>query len=196
MNLELLSLLLPSSPDPELQSKSHDSLTAQDICHMLAHKKLSKNEYTLLMSKFVQDEYAMSELYKNMREMTVILFAERYRYTDKDCTEFMGKENEETNSYELNLNFIERFTKMAIIESMFSTCFVCKGVGYEPGENCNEKCKHCNGTGQFIYDNINRAHIMMIKKSIFEKYKDLYEKILDKITIIEEKALKKLGASV
>jgi hypothetical protein len=193
MNLELLTLLLPKSPDLEVKSISHDALTPQDISHFLANRNLTNEEYTLIMSKFIQDEYAMSELYKTMREITVVLFAERYRYTDEDCTEFLGKMNIKTNEYILNLNFIEKFTKMAVAESIFKSCLVCKGTGKEAGENTIVKCSHCEGTGQFIYNDINRPHMMMIKKSVFKKYKHIYQKILDRVIEIEEKALSKLG---
>ena len=90
MNLELLALLLPSSPEPEIRSTSHDSLTAQDVCHLLANRNLSNDEYTLLLSKFIQDKSAMGDLYNTMNKVSSVLFAERYQYTDEDCSEFIS----------------------------------------------------------------------------------------------------------
>ena len=196
MNLELLALLLPSSPEPEIRSTSHDSLTAQDVCHLLANRNLSNDEYTLLLSKFIQDKSAMGDLYNTMNKVSSVLFAERYQYTDEDCSEFISEAKDKVDLVEFNMKFVEKFTKMAIAESLFDTCFVCNGTGYELGKQTANKCQHCEGTGQFIYNDINRAHMMMIKKSTFKKYKHLYEKIKNKISRIEDKALSKLGVNV
>lgn len=196
MNLELLALLLPSSPEPEIRSTSHDSLTAQDVCHLLANRNLSNDEYTLLLSKFIQDKSAMGDLYNAMNKVSSVLFAERYQYTDEDCSEFISEAKDKVDLVEFNMKFVEKFTKMAIAESLFDTCFVCNGTGYELGKQTANKCQHCEGTGQFIYNDVNRAHMMMIKKSTFKKYKHLYEKIKNKISRIEDKALSKLGVNV
>ena len=77
---------------------------------------------------------------------------------------------------------------MAIAESLFDTCFVCNGTGYELGKQTANKCQHCEGTGQFIYNDVNRAHMMMIKKSTFKKYKTSLRKNKNKISRIEDKS--------
>ena len=107
MNLELLALLLPSSPEPEIRSTSHDSLTAQDVCHLLANRNLSNDEYTLLLSKFVQDKSAMGDLYNTMNKVSTILFAERYQYTDEDCSEYISENKTKDDLREFNMKFVE-----------------------------------------------------------------------------------------
>ena len=148
------------------------------------------------LSKFIQDKSAMGDLYNAMNKVSSVLFAERYQYTDEDCSEFISEAKDKVDLVEFNMKFVEKFTKMAIAESLFDTCFVCNGTGYELGKQTANKCQHCEGTRPFIYNDVNRAHMMMIKKSTFKKYKHLYEKIKNKISRIEDKALSKLGVNV
>jgi hypothetical protein len=52
---------------------------------------------------------------------------------------------------------------------------------------------HCDGTGQFIYDDDNRPEFMGIEKEKFMKFKKSYMEMLNMIRDIELSALSKIG---
>jgi DnaJ-class molecular chaperone len=70
---------------------------------------------------------------------------------------------------------------------------VCQGTGYLKTTDSIDKCPHCDGTGEFIYDDQVRSSIMGVKKNYFMKYKKEYESIIEKINTIENSALSKIG---
>ena len=174
VNPELLTLLLPSSPSFEISSTNHNALTPQDISHLLAKKKLKKRELNILLAKFIDSDSAHEELFDEMM--------------DKSCDIFLkdGVPNKP--------GVIRKFTRMALAETLFTKCFICKGVGTVFINNSSiEKCHHCNGTGNFIYEDIHRANIMKIPIKLFKKHRRQYYKIREEIVEIENEALRKLG---
>ena len=173
MNPELLTLLLPSSPSYELKSINHNSITPQDISMLLANKRLRKSELNMLLAKFIDSDIAHEELFNEMM--------------DRSCEIFLK------DGVPKEAGLIKKFTRFALAETLFTKCFICKGVGtLTVNNNRIETCKHCNGTGEFIYEDVHRAHIMKIPMKVFRKYKNQYIKIRDEIIDIENEALRKL----
>tara|TARA_R100001510_G_C7653886_1_gene212394 strand:- start:832 stop:1359 length:528 start_codon:yes stop_codon:yes gene_type:complete len=174
MNPELLTLLLPSSPSYELKSINHNSVTPQDISHLLANKRLKKSELNILLAKFIDSDIAHEELFNEMM--------------DKACEIFMK------DGLPSEPGIVKKFTRFALAETLFTKCFICKGVGTTTVNNSRiEKCPHCNGTGDFIYEDVHRAHIMKVPMKVYKKHRNQYFKIRDEIVDIENEALRKLG---
>lgn len=173
MNPELLALLLPTSPSFEMKSANHNALTPQDISHLLANKRLKKRELNILLAKFIDSDSAHDELFDEM--------------LDSACDIFLN------DGVPSKPGVIKKFTRMALAETLFTSCFVCKGVGTFIEDNRIKKCVHCGGSGNFIYEDISRANIMKIPMKLFRKHRKQYFKIREEIVDIENEALRKLG---
>ena len=174
MNPQLLTLLLHSSPSYEIKSANHNALTPQDIAYLLAKKRLKKRELNILLAKFIDSSSAHEELFDEMM--------------DRACEIFMK------DGVPDKPGIIRKFTRLALAETLFTKCFICKGVGTIVIDNSKlEKCPHCEGTGEFIYEDVHRAHIMKIPIKLFKKHKKQYIKIREIIIDIENEALRKLG---
>ena len=174
MNPELLTLLLPSSPTYEVRSITHNALTPQDIAHLLAKKRLNKKELNILLAKFIDSDSAHEELFDEMM--------------DSACTIFMK------DGVPSKPGVIRKFTRLALAETLFTKCFICKGVGTVVVNNSSiEKCPHCDGTGEFVYEDVHRAHIMKIPMKLYKRHRKQYFKIREEVVDIENEALRKLG---
>jgi RecJ-like exonuclease len=76
---------------------------------------------------------------------------------------------------------------------MLTVCPFCHGRGVIKTKNSIEKCYHCEGTGQFIYDDDNRPEFLGMKKEEYMDYKKPYIEVLEMVKNIEINALAKIG---
>ena len=177
MKAELLSMLCAKSMNLEISSGSHDAITPEDIAHFLGTLNLKDEEYNFLMAKYTDSGQAREDLFED-------IFVE--------CAEmFIGyKKNKEIKT---DVLLLRKFINLALSETIDATCPFCLGVGSVKTASGVDKCYHCNGTGQFIFDDNNRPAIMDIPKKTYLYFKRLYLDILDKIKGIEVNALSKIG---
>ena len=177
MKAEMLSLLCAKSMGLQVGSGSHDSVTSDDISHFLGTKGLTSEEYDFLIAKYTDNEYSRAMLFDD-------IFV--------DCADIFIKHNIDAlkNSDRL---LIRNFINLAMSETMDTTCPFCHGVGSVSVGNTIQKCSHCDGTGQFIFDDDNRHHIMGYTKEGYMEFREPYMKILNMIKDIEISALSKIG---
>ena len=176
MKAELLSLLTAKTSNFELSSKNHDAITSEDIAHYLGTKKLNSEEYDILMAKYCDNEYAR-EVYRDN------IFIKAFDI-------FVKNKNIQKNVKKI---LIKNFTNLAIKEVIDTTCIFCNGKGKITDKNYIKMCVHCEGTGQFIYDDNNRPQISGIKSNVYNKYKKLYYELLNYVKEVEISALSKIG---
>ncbi len=178
MKVEHLTLLTAKSMKLELSSKNHDSITSEDILHYLASKKLSSQEYDFLVIKYLKEDNATNSFVEDLMLDAFDLFKK-----NKKCYQMLLDKK-------INLRHI---CHSALREVIYTYCFFCNGRGRLSDWNNNQKCTHCNGTGQFDYNDSNRPQIIGIDKNTYDTIKKIYAGILEIINDIEISALKKIG---
>ena len=177
MKAEMLSLLCAKSMGLELRSANHDAITSQDIAHFLGTKNLTSAEYDLLLTKYTDDSQA-----------GVTLFDELFEDSFRIFLKYIKPKVLKDNKY-----LLRNFINLALREMLHSVCFICNGRGNIVTENKIHKCVHCNGTGQFIYNDINRPEFIDMDKEEYIKYKKPYLELLDMVKDLEVTALSKIG---
>lgn len=170
-------MLCAKSMNLELGSGNHDAITTEDIAHFLGTRNLKNREYDILMAKYIDSPESRASLYDD-------IFVEC-------CDIFMR--NHEAKELREHKYFMRMFIYLAFREVFYETCFVCQGRGTISNGDRIDKCMHCDGTGQFIYDDDNRPEFMGIEKEKFMKFKKSYMEMLDMIKDIELSALSKIG---
>lgn len=171
MKAELLAKLLPSSCDlSSTRSKSHDSITSEDVLLKLSYARLTNNELYYVLSKFLDDDSSRGKIYFNLVKELEILFG-----VDDDL---------------VSNDLVSNYVQAGITESIITKCPFCNGTGVLLFKNSVENCPHCN-EGNFIYTDLIRSSFVGVKEKDFnkEKYKIIMEKLID----IEISALDKLG---
>jgi RecJ-like exonuclease len=88
---------------------------------------------------------------------------------------------------------IRHFINLALREVILTVCPFCHGRGVIKTKNSIDKCYHCEGTGQFIYDDDNRPEFLGIDKEEYKKFKKPYMETLNFVKNIEINALAKIG---
>jgi hypothetical protein len=174
---EMLSLLCAKSMGLELSSASHDSVTAQDIAHFLGTKGLTSAEYDLLLTKYADDSQSRINLFDEIFEDGCRIFLKHVK----------------PKLLKNNKYLMRNFINLALREMLYSVCFVCNGRGSIITENTIHKCVHCNGTGQFIYDDNNRPEFIDMNKEEYNKFKKPYAELLSMVKNLEISALGKIG---
>tara|TARA_Y100000389_G_scaffold84977_1_gene81719 strand:- start:571 stop:1116 length:546 start_codon:yes stop_codon:yes gene_type:complete len=177
MNAELLAMLTAKTSSFELSSNNHDAVTSEDIAHYLGTKGLNSIEYDFLMAKYTDNTYSRSLVFDNIYQDIFDIF----------------KKNINMKELKNNRFLLTQFINLALRETMYPNCFVCQGRGTVINNERIEKCQHCEGTGQFIYNDDNRPEFIGIDKKEFMKFKVPYIKSLDYIKNIENSALYKIG---
>lgn len=176
MKAELLSLLTPKTSNFEISSKNHDAITSEDIAHFLGTRNLKSEEYDILMAKYCGSQYERDILFDNIFVKAFDIFMQ----------------NKETKKNIKKL-IIRSFTNLAIKEVIDTTCVFCKGKGTIREEDSIHTCMHCEGTGQFIYDDENRPHLSDISIEDYRKYRKSYLELLEYVKEVEISALEKIG---
>ena len=174
---ELLTLLTAKSMNYEISSTNHNAITSEDIAHFLGTKNLKDVEYDFLMAKYTDDNYSRSLVFHEIYQDFCTIFM---KYVDVDV---LKKDR----------HLIRNFVNLALREVIYPNCFMCQGRGTIANGNSIEKCQHCDGTGQFIYDDDNRPEFLGYKKEEYMKLKKPYLEILELVKNIEINALYKIG---
>jgi len=177
MKVELLTLLTAKSMNYEVSSPNHDAITAQDIAAFLGSRGLNTEEYDFLIAKYTDNNYARAMFFDD-------IFV--------DCAEIFIKDKKDKLVSSDKL-LVRAFVNLAISEVMDNVCPFCLGRGSVTSGDKIVKCEHCQGTGQFIYDDNNRYEIMGYDKKGYMEFKKQYMKVLEKIKDIENSALSKIG---
>tara|TARA_S200002703_G_scaffold157584_1_gene165801 strand:- start:552 stop:1091 length:540 start_codon:yes stop_codon:yes gene_type:complete len=177
MKVELLTLLTAKSMDYEVSSTNHDAITSEDISHFLGTRGLDNKEYDFLMAKYCDNTYSRSLIFDDVYEEVCNIFLK-----------YISAEQIRKDRY-----LIRNFINLALRETIMTVCPFCKGQGVIKTKNGIDKCNHCEGTGQFIYDNDNRPELIGITKEEYEKFKKPYLKTLEFVKNIEINALAKIG---
>ena len=177
MKADLLSLLTAKSMNYEISSGNHDAITSEDISHFLGTRGLDNREYDFLMAKYCDNTYSRSLIFDDVYEEVCNIFL---KYIS-------------ANEIRKDRYLIRNFINLALRETIMTVCPFCKGQGVVKTKNSIDKCNHCEGTGQFIYDNNNRPELIGITKEEYEKFRRPYLKTLEFIKNIEISALAKIG---
>ena len=177
MKAELLSLLTAKSMKYEISSGNHDAITSEDIAHFLGSRGLDNREYDFLMAKYTENDYARALLFDDIYEEVCSIFL---KYID-------------ASKLREDRYIVRHFINLALREVIYPHCFVCQGRGTVVAGDRIQKCQHCDGTGQFIYDDDNRPEFLGYKKEEYMKLKKPYLEILELVKNIEINALSKIG---
>ena len=177
MKADLLSLLTAKSMNYEISSGNHDAITSEDIAHFLGTRDLDSREYDFLMAKYTEDNHARSMLFDDIYEDVFGIFTKHIDISEIKADKY----------------FIRHFINLALRETMLTVCPFCHGRGVIKTKNSIEKCYHCEGTGQFIYDDDNRPEFLGMKKEEYMNYKKPYIETLEMVKNIEINALAKIG---
>jgi|TARA_A100001011_G_C14290285_1_gene835860 hypothetical protein len=177
MKADLLSLLTAKSMSYELSSGNHDAVTSQDISHFLGTRGLDNREYDLLMAKYTDNSYARSMVFDDIYEEVCDIFLK-----------YISADQIRKDKY-----LIRHFINLALREVILTVCPFCHGRGVIKTKNSIDKCYHCEGTGQFIYDDDNRPEFLGIDKEEYKKFKKPYMETLNFVKNIEINALAKIG---
>ena len=173
----MLSMLCAKSMNLEVSSRNHDAVTTEDISHFLGTCKLKNREYDILMAKYLDSHESRTSLYDDIFIECCDIFFKNHKASELRGEKF----------------FMRMFIYLAFREIFYESCFVCQGRGTISNGDRIEKCMHCDGTGQFIYDDDNRPEFMGIEKERFMKFKKSYMEMLNMIRDIELSALNKIG---
>ena len=177
MKADLLALLTSKSPSFEIRSANHDSITSEDISHFLGTRGLDNREYDFLMAKYTDNNYARSMVFDDIYEDVCNIFLKHINLKELLQDKFL----------------IRHFINLALREVIMTVCPFCQGRGVIKTKNSIDKCYHCEGTGQFIYDDDNRPEFLGMDKKDYMEFKRPYMETLDFVKNIEINALAKIG---
>ena len=177
MKADLLALLTSKSPSFETRSANHDAITSEDISHFLGTRGLDSNEYNFLIAKYTDNSFSKGLVFDGIYEDVCDIFMKHISPDDI-------KENKCP---------ISSFVNLALRETIITTCPFCQGRGVNKNKNSIDKCYHCKGSGQFIYDDDNRPEFLGIDKEEYKKFKKPYMETLEFVKNIEINALAKIG---
>jgi len=177
MKADLLALLTSKSPSFEIRSANHDSITSEDISHFLGTRGLDSREYDLLMAKYCDNTYSKSLVFDDIYEDVCSIFLKSISVEELKKDKYL----------------IRNFVNLALREVIITVCPFCKGQGVVKTKDSIDKCYHCEGTGQFIYDDDNRPEFLGIDKEEYKKFKKPYMETLELVKNIEINALAKIG---
>jgi len=174
---DLLSLLTAKSMSYELSSGNHDAITSEDIAHFLGTRGLDNREYDFLMAKYTDNNYARSLVFDDIYEEVCDIF-----FKHVNPKEIRG------DKY-----LIRNFINLSLREVILTVCPFCQGRGVVKSKDSIDKCYHCEGTGQFIYDDDNRPEFLGMDKKDYMEFKKPYMETLEFVKNIEINALAKIG---
>ena len=171
MKIELLTRLLPKSVNYETTgSKNHNAITPEDINTIMSYCRLTDKETAMILVRFLGDNTYRSKLYNSFYKEAAPLFI-----VD-----------------EIKESVIRNIVDCAFLETAFTRCPFCNGVGYRVSLNEIEDCLHCND-GVFVFTEKVKIEIIGIKKNQFKQIKEKYKKIMSMIQDLENSALSKIG---
>jgi hypothetical protein len=177
MKVELLTLLTAKSMNYELSSGNHDAITAEDISHFLGTKNLDNREYDFLMAKYTDNNYARALVFDDIYEDACNIFLKHVDAKELLQDKFL----------------VRHFINLTLRETMYPNCFICQGRGTIIVGDSIQQCGHCEGSGQFIYNDDNRPEFLNMSKDEYLKFKKPYLELLEFVKNIEINALGKIG---
>jgi len=173
MNIELLKLLLPSSPVLEVTGQSHNCLTSDDVNAIMGYSGLSQAEYMFIINKYLDNEHGINEEFYRVIKPEILKLLQNKKINHKSTVK------------------IGKLLKMAVIEVTADKCFVCTGTGFLINLSTLTKCPHCKD-GIFTYTDSVRTTVLKIKPKEYLKIKKIYLELLDYVKNLEISALDKL----
>jgi len=174
---DLLSLLTAKSMSLEIGSRSHDAITSEDIAHFLGTRGLDNREYDFLIAKYTDNNYARS-----------LVFDDIYQ----DCCNIFLKYIKPKELLQ-DRYLMRHLINLTLREVIYPHCFICQGRGTVASGDSIQQCQHCEGSGQFIYNDDNRPEFLNMKKKDYMHLKKPYLEMLEFIKNIEINALAKIG---
>ena len=177
MKADLLSLLTAKSMNYEISSGNHDAVTPEDIAHFLGTRDLDSAEYELLLAKYTDDNHSRSMLFDYIYEDCCSIFLKYLKPKQLSQDKFL----------------MRNYINLALREVLYPNCPFCQGRGTIITGSSITKCQHCEGSGQFIYNDDNRPQFLGYKKQEFMELKKPYIEMLEMVKNIEINALSKIG---
>jgi len=181
MNVELLKLLLPSSPVLEVTGQSHNCMTSEDVNTLMGYSGLTETEYMFVINKYLDSEQGLNSKFYKIIKQEILELLDNKNILKRNKVHYANKTPIK----------IGKLLKMAIIEVTVDKCFVCSGTGFLINLNNISTCPHCKN-GIFNYTDDVRKNILKVKTNDYLKFKKIYLEILDYVKNLEISALDKL----
>ena len=130
-----------------------------------------------LMAKYTDNNYARSMLFDDIYQDCCSIFLKYIKPKELLQDRYL----------------MRHLINLALREVIYPHCFVCQGRGTIASGDSIQQCQHCEGSGQFNYNDENRPEFLNMKKKDYMHLKKPYLEMLEFVKNIEINALAKIG---